>query len=146
MQLINPSGNGNVSLIQPAATLTIANDDSATISINNPMVLESNSGTASLVFSVSIDKLADADVSLTANTSDGLTNPATLADNDYVAVTGGTVKFVAGSMASQTVKETVNGDFTLELDEQLQLLLSSLNAQGRSVQFTGNAMSLSLSN
>ncbi len=121
---------------------TITNDDTATVSINNPSVIETNSGTTTLAFTVSLDKPVDVAVSATINTADGTINPATLADSDYVAVTNGTVTFSAGSTTSQTVNVTINGDSKFELNEQLQLVLSALSASGRSVQFSGAAATL----
>ncbi len=79
----------------------------------------------------------DVAVSATTNTADGTTNPATTADNDYAAVSNGTVTFSAGSTTSQTVNVTINGDTTVEPNETLKLVLSALSAGGRSVNFSG---------
>jgi hypothetical protein len=141
LQFVNASGR-NVTIDDGSGRGTILNNDTATVSISNPSVLEHNSGTRTLAFTVSLDRPVDMAVSATINTADGTINPATTADSDYVAITNGTVTFSAGSTTSQTVNVTVNGDSKYELDEQLRLVLSALSASGRSVQFSGAAATL----
>jgi hypothetical protein len=141
LQFVNASGR-NVTIDDGSGRGTILNNDTATVSISNPSVLEHNSGTRTLAFTVSLDRPVDVAVSATINTADGTINPATTADSDYVAITNGTVTFSAGSTTSQTVNVTVNGDSKYELDEQLRLVLSALSASGRSVQFSGAAATL----
>jgi hypothetical protein len=141
LQFVNASGR-NVTIDDGSGRGTILNNDTATVSISNPSVLEHNSGTRTLAFAVSLDRPVDVAVSATINTADGTINPATTADSDYVAITNGTVTFSAGSTTSQTVNVTVNGDSKYELDEQLRLVLSALSASGRSVQFSGAAATL----
>jgi hypothetical protein len=141
LQGVNASGR-NVTIDDGSGMGTILNNDTATVSISNPSVLEHNSGTRTLAFAVSLDRPVDVAVSATINTADGTINPATTADSDYVAITNGTVTFSAGSTTSQTVNVTVNGDSKYELDEQLRLVLSALSASGRSVQFSGAAATL----
>jgi hypothetical protein len=141
LQGVNASGR-NVTIDDGSGMGTILNNDRATILINNTLVTETNSGTRTLAFTVSLNRPVDVAVSATINTADGTINPATTADSDYVAITNGTVTFSAGSTTSQTVNVTVNGDSKYELDEQLRLVLSALSASGRSVQFSGAAATL----
>ena len=138
---VNASGR-NVTTDDGSGQGMILNDDTATVSINNPSVTETNSGTTTLAFTVSLDKPVDVAVSATINTADGTTDPATTTDSDYVAITNGTVMFSAGSTTSQTVNVTINGDSRVELNEQLRLVLSALSAGGRSVQFSGATATL----
>ncbi|MDX1927618.1 MAG: Calx-beta domain-containing protein [Pirellulaceae bacterium] len=143
VQLTSANASGRtVTIDDGSGRGTLVNNDTATVSINNPLVTETNSGTTVLAFTVSLDKPVDVAVSAIINTVNGTTNPATIADSDYVALTNGTVTFIAGSTTSQSVNVTINGDSKLELNEQLQLVLSALNASGRSVQLTGAAATL----
>ena len=66
-------------------TGTITNDDSATITINSPSVMEGNAGTTSLSFTVSINNPVDTAVTMTANTA----NVSATAGSDYTVVSGG---------------------------------------------------------
>ena len=119
-------------------TGTITNDDSATITINSPSVMEGNAGTTSLSFTVSINNPVDTAVTMTANTA----NVSATAGSDYTAVSGGTVTFAANSTTAQTVNVTVSGDTSIEANETLQLVLSTLSAGGRNVSFSGGGSSL----
>ncbi len=56
---------------------------------------------------------------------------------DYTAISGNTVTFAANSTVAQTRSVTITADNTVELDETLKLVLSSLTAGGRNVVFSG---------
>ena len=132
------AGSGYTAGSSSAATGTITNDDSATISISSPTVTEGNSGTTTMTFNVSLSNPVDTAVTMTANTA----NVSATAGSDYTAVSGGTVTFAANSTTAQTVSVTVNGDTTVELNETLNLVLSALSAGGRAVTFTGGGSTL----
>ncbi len=95
----------------------------AIISIDNPGVVEGNSGEIDLVFNVSLPFAATGVVSATWQAFDG-TAKAGL--NDYVSA-GGTVSFLEGD-ASRTIVVKVKGDAQKEPDETLTVVLS--NASG----------------
>ena len=76
------SGGRNVSLGAATATGTILNDDSATVAISGGAVVEGNSGTVDLPFTITLSNPVDTAVTVRFSTSDGT---ATTADNDYVA-------------------------------------------------------------
>jgi hypothetical protein len=111
---------------------TITNDDSATISIDDVSVIEGDSGTATLNFSARLSNLVQGIVTLKATTFDGNNiNPsfnATAASGDYVALNDFNV-ILSNLTLARTVSVTVNGDATLEQDEQLRLRLTDLVVQ-----------------
>ena len=98
---------------------TITNDDSTTISIDDVAIVEGVSGTANLVFTVSLSAESYQDVSVNYTTVDGT---ATVADGDYIA-TSGSLTITAGKM-SETITVPVSGDHRIETDETFTVDLS----------------------
>ncbi len=72
-----------------------------------------------MVFSVSLEGAHDYVVSLAYATAD----MAAVAGIDYVA-TSGTLTWASGDNSVKTIAVTINGDSTIEPDEQLRILLS----------------------
>ncbi len=105
---------------------TIVNDDVALpqVSITGASITEGDSGTSLLNFTVSMDTTSATNVTFNVNTADGT---ATTANNDYVAIAGGSGTITAGS-TSTTVAVTINGDTTFEADETFDVILSGLSA------------------
>ena len=121
------------------ATGTITNDDSATITINAPSIVEGGI----LAYSVTISNPVDVAVTADRATADGLVNPATVADSDYTAIANSNVTlFAAGSTTAFAIPVQTTADNKVELDEQLRLILSNLAAGGRNVTFSGGGASL----
>ena len=89
------------------------------VSVAAASVLEGNSGTTSLTFTVSLSWAASTTVTVAYATSNG----TALAGSDYVAKSG-TVTFGPGQTTA-TVTVTVNGDTVVEPDETLRLTLSA---------------------
>jgi predicted extracellular nuclease len=99
---------------------TILNDDGPpiTVSVNDVSVVEGQSGTSLMTFTVTRTGGSGAfDISYA--TADG----SATAGSDYVA-TSGTLNFAAGENSKQ-VTVTINGDVDSELSETLQLVLSN---------------------
>jgi hypothetical protein len=92
---------------------TIVDDDTATLAINNPSVAEGDSGTVSLVFTVSLAVASDHTVTVDFQTVAGGTATSGV---DYVPVAATTLTFAAGQ-TSKTVAVTVNGDTVSEGNE-----------------------------
>ena len=90
-------------------------------SIASERVLEGDSGTTTMTFTVTLSPALG--VQTTVNYNDWSGGTAT-SGTDYAAVTGGTLTFAAG-VTSQTVSVTVNGDATAESDETIDLQLGS---------------------
>ena len=90
-----------------------------TISVGDASVVEGNSGTKQMVFTVSLSQAATGPVTVNYATANGTAT----AGQDYVAKSG-TVTFAAGE-TQKTISITVNGDKVAELNETLALNLSS---------------------
>ncbi len=98
------------------------------VSVANTSVTEGNSGTASLVFTVS-RTVKDTAFAVTYAFSG-----TAVSGTDYVAIPGGTLNFAAGGALSQTVTVTVNGDTVIEAGETVILTLSGIvNTTGSTV-------------
>ncbi len=109
-----------------SATGTILDDgaEPPTISISDVTVVEGDSGETPLEFTVTLSRSSLRQVTVDYATAD---DSATTADNDYTAATG-TLTFEPG-ITSQTVTVIVNGDTTIEPDEQFFVdLLNPINA------------------
>jgi uncharacterized protein YunC (DUF1805 family) len=99
---------------------TIANDDSAPIlSVTNTSIVEGNTGTSLLQFTVSLAGTSDVDASFDFATANAMATSGT----DYVAASG-TLTILAGATTG-TVNVVVNGELAYESNETLSLLLSN---------------------
>jgi chitinase len=90
-----------------------------TLSVGDASVVEGNSGTKQMVFTVSLSQAATGPVTVNYATADGTAT----AGQDYVAKSGA-LTFAAGE-TEKTVSVTINGDKVAELDETLALKLSA---------------------
>jgi hypothetical protein len=118
LRLSSPSG---ASFGDSVGTCTIVNDDPLpSISINDTSVVEGNSGTRSMVFTVRLSNPTYAIVRVGYATQ-GVS--ATTSDNDYVGKSG-TLSINPGDVTG-TISVTVNGDTKSEPDETFNLNLSS---------------------
>ncbi|MGB5700212.1 beta strand repeat-containing protein, partial [Muriicola sp.] len=108
--------------ITDVATVTINNDDSATLSIDDPTpIAEGNSGIQTIVFTVTL----------------GQSDPNNPISVNYLISGGnedtntGTLNFIAGDIdLDRTISVTTNGDTVVEGDETISVTLSnpSINA------------------
>lgn len=110
------------------ATVTIVNDDAATLSINDVAQLEGDSGFTNFAFTVTLDKAVDTGFTLTAATSNGTASSG----HDYTA-TNVLLGFAGAAGETQTVLVPVHGDLIGELDETFNVTLSNLASSGRNV-------------
>jgi len=118
---VNLSGPANATLGTATGTGTIQNDDAqSVVSIGNVSLAEGNAGTSNATFIVSLSNPSGLTVTVNYATADGT---ATVADNDYAAVSG-TLTFAPGE-TSKTIAVTVNGDVKFEADETFTVNLSS---------------------
>jgi Ca2+-binding RTX toxin-like protein len=109
-----------------SGTGTIENDDAVpTLSINDISLNEGVSGITAYTFTVTLSANPSSNVTVTLNTADGTTNPATTADNDYAAISGLVLTFVPNGPLTQTVTVNVAGDSKFERDETFFVNLSS---------------------
>ena len=113
-------------------TITILNDDHA-LSVDSPSVDEGDTGTAELVFTVTLDPPSTGTVTVDYATSDGSAEAggsANAGGDDYEPKSG-TLTFEAGE-TTQTVTVIVNGDETYEgeLTQDETVLLEFSNPSG----------------
>ena len=121
IELSSPSG-ATLSTTASSGTGTISNDDTLpTLSVDSPTVNEGDSGSTSMVFTVTLSAAYSQDV--TVDYADAGTGTAT-SGTDYTAVTAGTLTFAAGT-TSQTITVSVTGDTTSEPDETVAISLSN---------------------
>ena len=125
---LNASGRA-VTIPDSQGVGTITNDDAATLSVNDVVVAEGDSGTSTLTFTVSLDTQVDTPLAVDFATADG---SGTTADNDYSSSTG-TLNFTGTAGETQTFNVSANGDAKVELDETFLVNLSNLGAAGRVV-------------
>ncbi len=93
------------------------------ISISDAVVVEGNSGTRDAIFTVSLSRQSNSEVTVAYSTLDGT---ATTADSDYVA-TNGILTFAPNS-STRFITVQVNGDTVQEANETFKVVLS--NASG----------------
>ena len=113
-------------------TITILNDDHA-LSVDSPSVDEGDTGTAELVFTVTLDPPSTGTVTVDYATSDGSAEAggsANAGGDDYEPKSG-TLTFEAGE-TTKTVTVIVNGDETYEgeLTQDETVLLTFSNPSG----------------
>jgi hypothetical protein len=106
----------------------VTNDDAASITIGDASIVEGDSGSKTLSFTVTLNAAVDAAVSLNYATANG----TALAGSDYVA-SSGSLSFVGNAGETKTLSVTILGDTSEELNEAFTVLLSALAASGRNV-------------
>jgi hypothetical protein len=116
---VNLSSPSGATIADNQGIGTISHDDLPTISINDVLVAEGNSGTANANFTVSLSAPAPGAVTVAWATANGTAT----AGSDYAAGSG-TVTFALGE-SSKTVPVVVNGDTTVEPDETFVVNLTS---------------------
>lgn len=119
LNLSSPSSNA--SLLNPIASATINNDDTApAMTVTAASATEGNSGTTPMVFTVSLSNPSGQQVTAVYT---AIGDTATTADNDFVATTG-TVTFAPGATTA-LVTININGDSKNEANETFTLQLSN---------------------
>ena len=109
--------------------VTIADDDSSSVSINDIKLAEGNVGMTNAVFTVTLSNSSTSNITVDFATSAGTAT----ANNDYLTTTG-TVTFAPG-VTSQTISVPVLGDTSFEADETFFVNLTNnsfiLDGQGQ---------------
>lgn len=122
--------------ITDTATVTITNDDAATLTIADVSGLE-NGG--AITVTVSVDNAVDGGFDVDVSTANGT---ATLADSDYLAVTNQTLTFAGTALESETFTITPTGDTKLEANETVIISMSGISpatVAGASIDITDGA-------
>ncbi len=107
--------------VTDVATLTLNNDDSATVTIADVSVNENN-GTATIT--ATLNNAVDGGFDIDVSTADGT---ATTADSDYTSVTLQTLTFAGTSGETETFNVTLGGDTKVEADETVSISMSGLS-------------------
>ncbi len=120
--VVTLSNAANAIIGTATGTGTITDDDGApTVSIDSPSVMEGDSGSADLTFTVTLSAASGRQV--TVGYADAGTGTAT-SGADYTAIPAGTLTFAPGT-TSQTIAVTVTGDATDEANETVVVTLSA---------------------
>ena len=123
VQLFMSSPSPSRVVIAPGSTYPIGNiidDDTPTLRIDSPRVLEGNTGTTEMEFTVTLLPAAAAEV--TVDWSDA--GEGTASAGDYQELDGGTLTFAAGE-TSKTIAVAVRGDATVEPDETVRVRIDN---------------------
>ena len=116
-----------VSVANPTATVTIASDDAAVVSVSGPQPTdEGDTGTKQVEFTVTLSAPVDTPVSVDYATANGSAQDEN-GNHDYQSA-GGTLTFQPGGVLTQTVTVAVRGDMVIEPDETFRVVLSNLDA------------------
>ncbi|MFC3880800.1 Calx-beta domain-containing protein [Algoriphagus namhaensis] len=106
--------------ITDGATLTILNDDQASVTIAD---VSGNEDDGAITVTATLDNAVDGGLDVDVSTADGT---ATTADGDYTAVTSQTLTFAGTAGETQTFSVTPTADATPEPDETVILSMSNL--------------------
>ena len=120
--LVNLTVPSNAVITDAQGVGTITNDDSApTLAINDVSLVEGNSGTQSMVFTVTRTGLTALPASFTTTAVDG---SATEPSDYLMAITGSTSIAAGGATGTTTMSVTINGDLTIEANETFSVDLT----------------------
>jgi gliding motility-associated-like protein len=116
--------------VDDTGTVTILNDDSATLSIDDVTLAENSGGaTTSFVFTVTLTGEVDSAFQVDyATTEDTATSSSADYDNTF-----GTLNFAGNDGETQTITVTVNDDDVVEIDETFFVTLSNIEAGGLNI-------------
>lgn len=115
--------NANGALLTNSVGTGTIVDDEPRLSINSVSLLEGNSGSKLMVFTVTLSAACDQPVTVKYATHD---DTAKASKGDYVAKSG-TLTFAAGE-TTKTISITIKGDKMYESDESFYVLLSNASS------------------
>ena len=127
-------GVTGITIPDPEGSITIENDDSATVDIQSVVSVNEDDGTADLLVTLSAPVDVPVDVSADHQDDTATENGATAADDDYAAVDS---DLTFGNLVSDTQQFTVTVPITVdgivELDEVMQVVLGTGGDAGTGV-------------
>jgi Calx-beta domain len=129
--LVRLSNSKGAKIADSTGIVTIAEDEPPLVSINDMSVLEGNSGSTALKFTVSLSHAYDLPITVQYSTADG----SAIAGTDYTAASGA-LTFGKG-VTSLDVMVDVMGDRVPELDKTFYVNLTSPDAAITKPQGTG---------
>ncbi|WP_170147892.1 Calx-beta domain-containing protein [Marinoscillum furvescens] len=118
--------------ITDGASITINNDDQATVTIAN---VSGNEDDGAITVTVTVDNAVDGGFDVDVSTSDGT---ATTVDSDYAAVVNHTLTFAGTASETEMFTITPFADGTSEPDETINISMSNLTT----VTVTGSAIDI----
>ncbi len=121
LALSTPLTGGRLGDTTDTGAGAILNDDTSTLTINNPTVVEGDSGTIALEFNVTSSDAVQGGFTV-AFTVTGITADGT----DYTVVTASPLSFTGAAGEIQTITVNVNGDTLGEDDETLSVMLGTV--------------------
>ncbi|MEP2012094.1 MAG: cadherin domain-containing protein [Balneola sp.] len=120
--ILTLSNNTGLSFIaDTTGTATIANDDQAVVTIADVAASEGD-GTA--ILTLVADKAVDGGFAVDVSTGD---STATIADNDYTALSSETITFTGSAGEIKQISVTLGSDAKVEAGEIVKLAMSGLN-------------------
>jgi hypothetical protein len=126
----------NAGISTPTTTISITEDDPLpALAVNSVSIVEGNSGTSQLVFTVTLTGASDSTVTVNFATVDGTAK--SVGDLKDFLSTSGTLSFAPGE-TTKTVAVTIMGDPYMETDEAFTLALSGVS-NASIAQGTGTA-------
>ena len=120
--VVNVSSVSGTLLLDGQGTGTINNDDVYGLKVGDASVSEGNSGTKVMTFVATLTQAAPTTVTFNANTQSGTAS----AGSDFVGFGGPQPFSIAAGQLSRNITVTINGDTTVEPDETLNVVLSSV--------------------
>ena len=120
-------------VITDEATVTINNDDNASVTIAD---INGNENDGIITVTATLDNAVQGGFTVDVSTADGT---ATTGDSDYSSVTSQTLTFTGTAGETQTFSITPAGDTKLEADETLTITQSNLAATMLGVLITDGA-------
>ncbi|HZV70817.1 MAG TPA: Calx-beta domain-containing protein [Saprospiraceae bacterium] len=117
-----------ITIVGSPQTATITNDDAAVIAITANVSQAEN--LTPQVFTITLSNPVDVNVTVNVSTANGT---ATVADNDYVALTAVLITFNAGTTTSQVANVVINNDTKVEANETFIVAIGNLQTMGRAV-------------
>ena len=125
-ELVLSNMTGDAILFDAVAEATIETDDPfALVSIGDVVLVEGDSGTSEMVFSVTSSVPAADPVTLDYASADATTGNSATANDDYVPVSG-TLTILPGETEA-TIPVQINGDVDNEFDETFTVTLSNVS-------------------
>ncbi|NVJ46330.1 MAG: hypothetical protein HWE07_04355, partial [Cytophagia bacterium] len=119
--------------ITDGATVTIANDDTASVTIAD---VDGNEDDGAITLTATLDNQVDGGFTVDVSTVDGT---ATTADSDYTAVTSRTLTFTGTAGETQTFTVTPTADAVAEGTEKLTVSMSNLAGTSLGVDVSDQA-------
>ena len=119
--------------ITDGATITITNDDAARVTLAD---VSGNEDDGAITVTATLDNAVQGGFTVKVNTSDGT---ATVADNDYTAVTGEVLTFNGTTNEKQTFTITPNADDKEETDESVTISMGALGGTALTIDISDEA-------